>query len=217
MSGSIKNVSKKLHAAIKQVGGKVKKTGWNNFSKYHYMSESDINEAVLPALSDNGLILTTSVDTFTETPADGNNKNRFASVKLTHNIIDVESGETLTFSSVGTGADTLDKSVYKAWTGSCKYAVLKLFMISGDDSDPENDSVGKPAAEPAPAKSFAKPANPPAAKPQGFLAKKAETAPVAPVKQEPVAAPTVSKKPSFGAKKAVVEETKTNDEEDAAF
>lgn len=147
----MKNVSSKLLKAIATVGGKVQKTGYNSFSKYKYITESDINEAVLPALIEQGLLLVTSVEDYQETAAAENNKNRFGRITLIHNIIDTDSGETITLHSVGTAADTLDKSVYKAYTGACKYLLLKLFMISGDDSDPEND------AKPAPQTGFAKP------------------------------------------------------------
>lgn len=137
----MKSVSKKLLKAIEAVGGSVPKTGWNNFSKYKYITESDINQAVLPALIKEGLLLTTSVESIIETPSDATQKNRFCTVHLLHTIVDVETGETITLKSAGTAADTLDKSVYKAYTGACKYMMMKLFLISGDDSDPENDGV----------------------------------------------------------------------------
>lgn len=211
-SVSVKNVSAKLLKAIKQVGGKVTKTGWNSYSKYHYITESDINAAVLPALLDNGLILTTSVDHVVETPAGEDNKNRFATVHLTHTLVDTESGESLTFKSAGTGADTLDKSIYKALTGACKYMLMKTFMISGDDSDPENDGMAKSSK---PVQTPAKPAG------QGLLAKKT-TAPT-PVATKPVVK-TEASKPSFGTKKPApqpepeeVVEVETETEDDPGF
>lgn len=150
----MKNVSKKLLAAVAQVGGKVQKTGYNSYSKYNYVTEADINDAVFPALKAQGLLLTTSVESMTETPATGDQKNRFASVVLVHKIIDTDSGEVLEFKSVGTGADTLDKSIYKAVTGACKYFLMKTFMLSGED-DPENDT--KVAAKTTAPKSAPKP------------------------------------------------------------
>ena len=227
----MKNVSKKLLVAITQVGGSVKKTGWNAFSKYHYITESDINEAVLPALIKAGLVLTTSIKSVKETPSSEGQKNRFAEVVLTHKVIDTESGEFLEFDSTGTGADTLDKAVYKAVTGACKYFMMKLFMISGDTSDPENDEATPPAqapksngfgggsAKPAPAQ-----AAPAPAKTGGFLANK--TAAAAP-QQAPAApvAKTDAKKPSFGgrakpaepAQAPQQEPVETSTEQDAEF
>lgn len=137
----MKNVSAKLLKAIEQVGGTVPKTGWNNFSKYKYITESDINTVVLPALLNQGLLLTTSLESVTETPAGPDSKNRFATVHLVHTITDVDSAEVLTLKSAGVAADVLDKAIYKAYTGACKYFMMKLFLISGDDSDPENDGV----------------------------------------------------------------------------
>lgn len=135
----MKNVSAKLLKAIEQVGGTVPKTGWNNFSKYKYITESDINTVVLPALLKQGLLLTTSLESVVETPAGPESKNRFATVHLIHTITDVDSAEVLTLKSAGIAADVLDKAIYKAYTGACKYFMMKLFLISGDDSDPEND------------------------------------------------------------------------------
>ena len=101
----VKNVSAKLLKAMKQVGGRVTKTGWNNYSRYKYITESDINEAVLPALLEHGLVLVTSVESVEETPQEGENKNRFATVNLLHTLTDTESGEQMVFRSAGTGAD----------------------------------------------------------------------------------------------------------------
>jgi hypothetical protein len=137
----MKNVSAKLLKAIEQVGGKVEKTGYNSFSKYHYITESDVNNAVLPALLKQGLLHTASVESVSEERSGPENKNRFATVHIVHTITDVESGEQIVLKSAGVAADTLDKSIYKALTGACKYFWLKTFLISGDDSDPEHDGV----------------------------------------------------------------------------
>ena len=219
----MKSVSKKLLAAIGKLGGTVPKTGWNSYSKYKYVTEADINGAVLPALLEQGLLLTTSVESVKEEVSTADQKNRFASVVLLHKIIDTESGEVLEFKSTGTGADTLDKAVYKAYTGACKYFLMKTFMLSGDD-DPENDGgtvEAKPANKlaPPPAKAaFAPPG-------KGLLAKKAEQAatPTTPV------ATTGAKKPSFqmpGSKPKAAEpvaapvepeQTEEQSEEDAPY
>ena len=233
----MKNVSKKLLQAIAEVGGSVKKTGYNSFSKYHYITESDINEAVLPALIKAGLVLTTSVVSVKETASSEGQKNRFAEVILVHKVIDSDSGEALEFQSAGTGADTLDKAVYKAVTGACKYFMMKLFMISGDTSDPENDGQTKDAPTQTASKGFGgKPAAPqapaaqPAPKTGGFLANKTAAA-----KPAQVAAPTTpvaktdAKKPTFGKKPVQTEpqtqtevtevnvETQETTEQDAAY
>lgn len=229
----MKNVSKKLLVAITEVGGKVQKTGWNAFSKYHYITESDINEAVLPALIKAGLVLTTSIKSVKETPSSEGQKNRFAEVVLTHKVIDTESGEHLEFDSTGTGADTLDKAVYKAVTGACKYFMMKLFMISGDTSDPENDGAA-PTPAPTPAKTgssgFGNPTAKPApqqapAKTGGFLANKTAAAPAQQAPAAPVAK-TDAKKPSFGGRAKPAEPAQqarqqepveTSTEQDAEF
>lgn len=183
----MKNVSKKLLKAVQKLGGTVPKTGYNSYSKYKYVTEADINGAVLPALLEQGLLLTTSVESVQETPSSEEQKNRFASVVLVHKIIDTDSGEVLEFKSAGTGADTLDKAIYKAYTGACKYFLMKTFMLSGDD-DPEND--GQASQAPA-AKGLVKA---PQAEKKGFMARKTEATTPAPT--------TGAKKPAFGKKAA---------------
>lgn len=203
----MKNVTKKLLKAIETVGGEVPKTGWNNFSKYKYITESDVNKVVLPALLKQGLLLTTSLESVTESPSGPDSKNRFATVHLIHSVIDVESGESLTLKSAGTAADTLDKAIYKAYTGSCKYFMMKLFLISGDDSDPENDGVDKPVqSESKSTSSFPKAAT---TKVDTKNEPKVETKPE--VKKTETKKPNFSNsKPSFGQTSSVKKETLPN-------
>lgn len=179
----------KLLEAVKKVGGEVPKTGYNSFSKYKYITESDINKAVLPALLEQGLLLTTSVKSLAETASGPESKNRFATVILNHKIIDAVTGDFLELESAGTAADTLDKAIYKAYTGACKYFMMKLFLISGDDSDPENDSGSATTSAPK------------AAQPSGVKvasqqpAKQTQAPMTAPVKVAPQ-----QSAPQFGAK-----------------
>jgi hypothetical protein len=59
-------------------------------------------------------------------------------LRFTWTLTDGETGETLSFQSIGTGADSGDKAAYKAATGALKYALLTGFLIPTGD-DPESD------------------------------------------------------------------------------
>lgn len=228
----MKNVAKKLLNVTDALDGKVKKSGYNSYSKYTYVTEADLIDAIRPELIKQGLIITTSVLSFSETPASEDDDNRYASVTLKHTIIDTESGESIELHSAGTGADRLDKALYKSYTGALKYFLLKTFMLSGDD-DPENDGVVK---KPTPAKPAASKPAPAASKPKtGMFQKKQakeeeveeeeEEKPKTKTKPEPEKA----SKPSFNkfskASKGKEEEPEEEDEEvddgdedeDAAF
>lgn len=62
---------------------------------------------------------------------------------------DLETGETLTGSGLGTGADTGDKAIYKAQTGAFKYALKNSFMVPDEAApDAEGDPTVDENAEP---------------------------------------------------------------------
>jgi len=219
----MKNVAKKLLKVTEALDGKVKKSGYNNYSKYSYVTEADLIDAIRPELIRQGLVITTSVHSFSETGATEDDDNRYASVTLKHVIIDAESGECLELFSAGTGADRLDKALYKSYTGAIKYFLLKTFMLSGDD-DPENDGGKKPAPKPAFQKSTTV-QDKPAAKPkQGMFQKKqAQVEEPEEIEEEeekpkPKVSANTASKPSFNkfakATKPKVEEPEEEEDEE---
>jgi len=159
-------VSKKLLNVIKAIGGKVAKSGTNTFQKYKYVTEGDLMDAVRDELINQGLVITTSVLSASTSQEDGSDQY-MTHVMLLHTVTDVESGESIQVQSAGSGADKLDKGVYKAITGANKYFIMKTFMLSGDD-DPENDGV-----KAKPTQSQAKPVQ----EKKGYLEKKTEPKP----------------------------------------
>lgn len=205
---SIKNVSKKLLQVINAISGKVNKSGYNSFQKYKYVTEGDLIDAVREELVKNGLMITTSVVSSLTSQEEGSDQY-MTHVILEHNIVDVESGEVHSVRSAGSGADKLDKGVYKAITGANKYFLLKTFLLSGDD-DPENDAAGKPPqGKPAAAQAAPKSAG------QGFLAGKTTTAPAQAAKPAAAQPPkTSAPKPAFGAKKPEPQPVAPPEEED---
>jgi hypothetical protein len=79
----------------------------------------------------------TNIDVISEglTPS---GKQALLTLRFTWTLTDGESGETISFQSIGTGADSGDKAAYKAATGALKYALLTGFLIPTGD-DPEAD------------------------------------------------------------------------------
>ena len=61
------------------------------------------------------------------------------SLHIQGTFTDNESGECLSSSAIGWGADTQDKAPYKAMTGALKYLLRTTFLIP-DELDPENES-----------------------------------------------------------------------------
>jgi hypothetical protein len=118
-------------ARISGMVGAISKRGYNAFHKYHYVTEGDLVGAVRVYLAAAGILMipnTTSIE------KDGD----LTTVMVEYTVTD-GSGYTFTFAVPGAGSDRGDKGVYKALTGSQKYAIMKLFKIETGD-DPEADT-----------------------------------------------------------------------------
>jgi hypothetical protein len=136
---------------------RVPKLGENTFHRYKYATEADLTAAVRPELAKRGLIMVPNVKRSTRTPkerAEGSKGSPMwiTDVEIDWTIKDGETGESLSFSMPGCGEDVGDKGLYKAITGSEKYALKNLFLIPTGD-DPEKDDarpsgVAGPKAEP---------------------------------------------------------------------
>lgn len=133
-------------AWVMERAGYVQKRGWNDFHKYHYVTEGDLVAAVRPLLAQMGIIIIPSV---VKSKRIDEIQERSGTSTLTH--VDVEytvtdGKESFKFFMPGEGADRGDKGIYKAITGSMKYALYKLFEIETGD-DPERDSPGESAPD----------------------------------------------------------------------
>lgn len=206
----MKNIATKMLNVIKDVQGTVGKSGFNSFQKYKYITEADITDAIRPALLKNNLAIFSSVvDCKEMSPAGKNLDQKIYQITFEHTLVDTDSGESIKLNSVGTGADTLDKSIYKAYAGAFKYFIMKNFFISGDD-DPENEgtknsqSEAKPVAPQAPKTSIPGPKAPLATSTPDLAKELAKDLVKAPVKETKIPdthkAPEQTKttKPSFG-------------------
>jgi hypothetical protein len=146
MTQSVKLAAK--IAKVMEAVGYVAKTGTNSAQGYKFVQASAVADKVREQLSKLNVSMTpTQVDVLSEglTPS---GKQSLLTLRFTWTLTDGDSGETISFQSVGTGADSGDKAAYKAATGALKYALLTGFLIpTGDDpeADAATDRVGEAA------------------------------------------------------------------------
>lgn len=138
MSSEKKTLAGKL-AKIYDAVGYVQKTGTNAAQGYKYVQAAEVAAVVREQLGKLNIIMTpTNIDVISEgvTPS---GKQVLLTLRFTWTLTDGDSGESITWQSIGTGSDATDKAAYKAATGALKYALLTGFLIPTGD-DPENDS-----------------------------------------------------------------------------
>lgn len=131
----------KLSLAMKSCSY-IEKTGENTFHGYSYVTSSDVLERVNDALTSVGLItaVTPTLLDLREVQTAKGNIDKHATISVTISIIDVESGETVQISGIGSGQDSGDKAIMKAETAAIKYAYMLSFCIATGD-DPEADNT----------------------------------------------------------------------------
>lgn len=152
---------KKL-AEVMQAVKYIQKRGYNKAQDYSYPTESDVVEKIREELAKRFVILTPNliehqIRERITTKYDYKLKKEVESVMYIHTVKmeftfeDGETGETRTFKMGGEGIDSMDKGLYKAFTGAEKYALMKFFMIpTGDDPERENELEKEAKEEPAP-------------------------------------------------------------------
>jgi hypothetical protein len=125
-------------AKVMEAVGYVQKGGTNSAQGYKFVQASAVADKVRAELSKLNVSMTpTNIDVISEglTPS---GKQALLTLRFTWTLTDGDSGETISFQSIGTGADSGDKAAYKAATGALKYALLTGFLIPTGD-DPEAD------------------------------------------------------------------------------
>jgi len=135
-------------AKVMEAVGYVAKTGTNSAQGYKFVQASAVADKVREQLVKYNISMTpTAIDVISEglTPS---GKQALLTLRFTWTLTDGESGETISFQSIGTGADSGDKAAYKAATGALKYALLTGFLIPTGD-DPEADLATDRVAESA--------------------------------------------------------------------
>lgn len=128
---SNKSLYRKLAEISKEIG-RVDKKGYNSFHKYHYVTESDLTDAIRDKLSSRGVLIIPSLESV-------QHDDTLTTASMVFTFVDSETGEKHEAKWAGTGDDKGDKGLYKAYTGSLKYFLMKMFLISQGD-DPEGDT-----------------------------------------------------------------------------
>ena len=138
----------KLAKAMGEIG-RVPKRGHNQAQNYHYARADDVAEHTREILSSLGVAVFASVENKGIREIETKNgKARISMVVVTWTFVDGETGEERSVSVPGEGADFGDKGLYKAMTGSLKYALMLNFLIPTGEGDPEKDEEEKPKPRP---------------------------------------------------------------------
>lgn len=135
-----KKLVQKLAEVMKQVKY-IAKNGYNEFNRYKYATEADVNEKVREVLAEQNVIMIPNMKSHNvreHTNRKGNTEY-IVTAEVEFTFMDGDSGETISFTVFGEGQDAGDKATYKAVTGAQKYALMKAFMIPTGD-DPESDT-----------------------------------------------------------------------------
>lgn len=132
-------LAKKIVGVMKECR-RVEKDGFNSFQKYKYATAAAVISMVNDALTKCN-VATISETKLLEMKAVTNAKGdsaHLATVEVAVTLIDADSGEEKKIIGIGSGHDTLDKSVAKAQTMALKYAYMSSFGIAQGD-DPDDD------------------------------------------------------------------------------
>jgi len=138
MAGDKISLASKI-AKVMQAVGYVEKSGTNAAQGYKFVQASAVADKVRAELVKLNISMTPSQIGIVNIGLTPSGKQSTITLLYTWTLTDGETGETLTFQSVGTGADSGDKAAYKAATGALKYALLTGFLIPTGD-DPEADA-----------------------------------------------------------------------------
>ena len=136
-------LKEKLHQIYATVDA-VAKAGHNKIQNYSYVKASDVTHAIREQLTALKVYAEINFD-FVGGPFTIAREKAptapFAAVLVKCSILfhDLDSGETLTSSGLGTGCDNNDKAAYKAQTGALKYALKNAFLVPDDGDQPEAD------------------------------------------------------------------------------
>jgi len=140
------NIEQRLHA----IQGKVedmKKEGWNDFSKYQYLTAAQVVSKIKELMDEYRVIFTYSAELLRFEEVGKSQKG--AVVRLTYAFVNIDNSKDMvkgTFDSFA--GDTGDKQVFKAVTGGIKYIYTGTFNIANED-DPEKDKSGNKKVAPA--------------------------------------------------------------------
>lgn len=149
-------VAKIIAAGIE--AGFVEKSGRNTVQGYDFVSEADVVRKVGGALLKRGILVYPQHEIESVVPYATKSGSAAFLTTISTNWIFTDGQEQINVITVGQGTDTGgDKGVYKAMTGSKKYALLQALMIATGD-DPEIARKGEESDEAPVRRTRSKPA-----------------------------------------------------------
>jgi hypothetical protein len=132
-------LAQKMSHVMKDCGYVMKK-GENKYHGYTYATSADVLEKINAAFVQYKIASVAVPDLLRleDVKTAKGNTEKLATVRMDIQLTDIESGETVQITGLGSGQDAGDKAVMKAQTAAIKYAYLLSFAISTGD-DPEAD------------------------------------------------------------------------------
>ncbi|SHE56600.1 ERF family protein [Schwartzia succinivorans] len=143
----MQKLAKKFIEVMKECSH-IAKAGTNSFHGYKYATSADVMDRVNSSLAKHGIASAARPELLSlqdVTTVKGNTEH-LATVKMTIELTDVDSGESCSITGLGSGQDAGDKAVMKAQTAAIKYAyMLSLAVSTGDDpeADIHTDQAGE--------------------------------------------------------------------------
>lgn len=141
-----KSLAAKL-CSIMEACHNIPKNGYNSFHKYKYVMAADAAEYVRQFMVKEKVIALPHV---IKADTQKTEKGYLTELIMGYTFINAENpAEREEVSMLGHGADSLDKSSYKANTGVHKYFLMQSFCLGGDD-DPEKEekTINRPQERP---------------------------------------------------------------------
>lgn len=127
------SIYKKIGKVMQKIE-RIPKNGFNEYHKYHYVTEADLMDKIRPLLAETGLAFYSSV-------LEQQKDKELTKVKMEFVLADADTGECIKSIYWGEAHDKGDKGLYKAYTGATKYFLMKTFLIATGD-DPERSQDG---------------------------------------------------------------------------
>lgn len=143
------NVYQRWNAMIGEMGI-IPKRGWNDHHKYWFTTDADLNAFIGPLLSKFHLLVIPSVLNHAVERFETAGKQYVTRVPMEIHVINADKpDDRFVVSWAGEGGDTVDKGLYKAFTGGLKYFFMKTLQVATGD-DPEvfgrTDAIADEAA-----------------------------------------------------------------------
>ena len=126
------------------------KDGINRHQSYKYVTEKQYKNNFKKALQEVGLLWSME-ETKHEFIGKISENMHLILVDFKGTLSDPETEEFKEYTFSGSGADTGDKALYKAYTGGLKYFLASNFLVA-EDNDPENDGAEEKPKNVAPEK-----------------------------------------------------------------